>query len=175
MDSRQTDKTPQENIRMCLIHPSPSAQKLNQDCPRWDSWLDDKWSETECQILKSKIGGGGKIMICLQIENVLTGDKTDILGRQVPNLSEARCFIQHLSAHPISHTAWTELAAAPLLRLATKRFVQYLLSLCKAKEKPRPTSNPPPGSHATLPPSPGALSGQTRAAVLLAMGEGLEV
>lgn len=174
MDSRQTDKTLQENIWMCF-NSSPSTQKLHQHCLRWDPWLDEKWSEIERQILKSKIGGGGKIVICLQIGNASMGDKTDILGRRVPNLSETRCFIWHLLSHPcIPPSRNRELAAAPLLRLATRRFTQHLLGLCKAKEKPRPTYDPSLPPHGTLPPSPVALPGQTCAAVLSAMGEGLE-
>lgn len=53
-------------------------------------------------------------MNCLQIRKVLMGDKTDSLQRQVSNLSEARCFRQHLSARPMSSPAGNgELAADP--------------------------------------------------------------
>lgn len=45
----QANKTLQENIWMCIIHFSPSAQKPSQRHLRWDSWLDEKLSEIEKQ------------------------------------------------------------------------------------------------------------------------------
>lgn len=111
-------KTLQENIWMCVIHLSPSAQKPSQRHPRWIPYLKRNYSR---QKGKLEAGEGYELPSNTSSFN----GWQDSLQRQAPNLPKTRCFRWHLSAHP-SPAGNRELVAAPVQRQADKGFMQPL-------------------------------------------------